>query len=79
MTVLGDNGRNRIAASTHGHEWRAGAPFSANRNRLHHPSSAGTWHTIYTHEGHTLKGTRQVVMGRDCNSIASARELARDN
>jgi hypothetical protein len=84
MTVLGYNGRNRIAAPTHGHEWRAGAPFSANRNRLHHPSGAGTWHTIYTHKGHThkghthkghtLKGTRQVVMGRDSNFIASARE-----
>jgi hypothetical protein len=72
MSILGDNGRNRIAAPTHGHEWRAGAPFWANRNRLHHPSGAGT--RFITHEGHTLKGTRQVVMGRDRNSIASARE-----
>ena len=23
---------------------------------------------IYTHEGHTLKGTRQVAKGRGCNS-----------
>ena len=59
MSILEDNGRNRIAAPTHGHEWRAGAPFSSNRNRLHHPSGAGT---------------RFIAMGRDSNSIASARE-----
>ena len=60
MSILGYNGRNRIAAPimhsvphsiedvwepnalTHGHEWRAGATSWANRNRLHHPSRAGT-------------------------------------
>jgi len=26
MMVLGDNGRNRIAAPTHGHQWRARLP-----------------------------------------------------
>ena len=31
---------------------------------------AGKENTIYTHEGHTLKGTRQVAKGRGCNSIA---------
>jgi len=50
MTILGDNGRNRIAAPTDGHEWRE-VPTSWT-NRLNPPSDASTWHTIYTHEGH---------------------------
>ena len=43
MSILGDNGRNRIAAPTHGHEWRAGATVWANWK----PLRCG--HTIYRH------------------------------
>jgi hypothetical protein len=73
MTVLvGEKGRNRIAAPTHGHEWRAGSIAQSKRHMVAATRDVGKENTIYTHEGHTLKGTRQVVIGRDGNSIASS-------